>query len=378
MKNPFIYGEIVTGTDFCDRENELKELIRDMQSGERVFLISPRRYGKSSLIGRVIEQMKAQGYLVAFIDLFKVSSLNHFLEIYVQSITKAAETTLSGYTKFIRDFLKGIRPKIVIDSRGKPCVEIGFHMIKDEILSYLPEIYDLPQQIAQKRKKNFIVIFDEFQELSSLDGERLEKSMRASMQNQPLVSYLFSGSRKHIMYDMVSDRNRAFYKMARIMSLGKLPEPVFSSYLKNKFVNSGYALDDDVIHSILKDCKDYPYNAQFICHKIWDMKSENKKVHYSDISEAIEEILKDLHQTYLTLWDNLSNHQKRLLEGIAKFGGKSIQSSEFIRSADLTASSSVQTSKKILINKDIIDKENGEYFFTDVFFREWISRKILS
>lgn len=377
MGNPFIYGEVVIGDDFCDREKERRELLRDLRSGERIFLISPRRYGKSSLIAEVSETLKKEGFLVAYLDLFKVSSLNQFLELYSHAVSKAAETTLSGFSKFVRDFLANIRPKVVIGPDGKPKVEIGFEMSKKEIFDHLNDLYDLPQKIAKKRREKFVVIFDEFQEIATLDGEKIEKAMRASFQRHGLVSYLFSGSKRRLMLSMVSDRNRAFYKMARVMTLDKLPGKIFSEYLANKFKKTGFVVEEGAIDKVLEISEEYPYNTQFVCHKLWDIKYESRTVKIGDIDAAIEEILEDQGMPFIALWDTLSNHQKNLLMAIAKYGGENIQGAEFIKKGGLSAASSVQTSKDILSKRDILDKENGRYFITDVFFKEWVLRKIL-
>jgi AAA+ ATPase superfamily predicted ATPase len=375
MDNPFVYGKIVTGNDFCDREKEVRDLVRDLRGGERIFLISPRRYGKSSLIAMASEKLKQAGLLVAYIDIFKASSLTQLLEIYSQAISRAAESTSFGFTKFVRDFLSGIRPKVVIGPDGKPKIEIGFELNKKDVLVQLSDVYDLPQKIAQKRKKRFVIIFDEFQEIANLGGEKTEKAMRASMQRQPLVSYLFAGSKRHMMYSMVSDRNRAFYKMARIMTLDKLPRSFFLSHLENKFKKTGFRLEKGVIEKVLDAAEEYPYNAQFICHKLWDMNFEDKIIRIKDINKAIEEILDDQNMAYIALWETLSNHQKRLLASIAKRGGENIQGSEFINMGGLSAASSVQTSKSILLKRDILDKEGSCYLITDIFFKEWILRR---
>lgn len=378
MDNPFVYGEVVTGDDFCDREKELKELVADLKGGERIFLISPRRYGKSSLIAMAAEKLREKGLLVAYIDVFKASSLHQLLELYSQAVSKAAESTSSGFARFVRDFLSGIKPKIVVDPDGKPRIEIGFDLDKKEVLAQLSDVYELPQKIAQKRKKRFVVIFDEFQEIANLGGEKIEKAMRASMQRHSSVSYLFAGSKRHMMYSMVSDRNRAFYKMARVMALPKIPGRFFIAYLENKFKKTGFKLEKGVISAVLKAAEEYPYNTQFICHKLWDMRAENKKVKVADIDKAIEEILNDQNMVYIALWDTLSNHQKKLLMAMARWGGKNIQAAEFIRRGGLCAASSVQTSKARLLKKDIIDREGTAYFITDNFFKEWILRRVLS
>lgn len=306
-----------------------------------------------------------------------MSSLNQFFEVYSQAISRAAENTVSGFSKFVKDFFSGISLKVVIGSDGKPKIEIGMNTNKKELFSKLEEAYDLPQKIAERRKKKFVVIFDEFQEIAALDGDKIEKAMRASIQRQNKVSYLFSGSKRHLMYSMVSDKNRAFYKMASIMTLNKIPKDIFSDYLEGKFKRGGFTVEKGTIERVLEVSEEYPYNAQFICHRLWDIKLESRKIGPKDIDAAIDNILEDQEMAFIALWDSLSNHQKKLLMAIAKYGGQNIQGAEFIKMGGVGAASSVQTSKNILLKRDFLDKENNYYFITDIFFKEWILRKIL-
>ena len=50
MQNPFVYGEVVPAAAFVNRVAELDRLVGDLAASQKIFLISPRRYGKSSLI----------------------------------------------------------------------------------------------------------------------------------------------------------------------------------------------------------------------------------------------------------------------------------------------------------------------------------------
>jgi len=128
MKNPFIYGEVVTGEDFADREIELENIIRDLKDGQNIFLISPRRYGKTSLIMNALEKLQREGFYTAYIDLFKVSSFKGLLELYTEAVSSAAETKIGRFTGLIRDFFPNIHPKVVITSDGRPSIEIDYEV----------------------------------------------------------------------------------------------------------------------------------------------------------------------------------------------------------------------------------------------------------
>ncbi len=370
MENPFVYGEVVLGEGFADRKQEMQELIRDIEGGERVFLISPRRYGKTSLIMNVLEEIKKKGYLTAYIDLYKAPSLRDLLIQYSKGVASSGETTLEKMVKLAKELLPGLRPKIEVGTDGTPSLSIDYTAADRDIDRMLEEIYDAPETLAIKRRKRFVVVFDEFQEIQNLNGERIEKAMRASFQHQKRVSYIFAGSKSHLLIDMVINKNRAFYKMGKIMNLHKLPRREFYKFLLKKFEQSG------VMDRILDITEEYPYNAQFLCHELWDLNLDSKRITIGRIDDTLESILSRESNVYLALWDTLSLHQRRLLKAIAVGGGSNIFSKEYIQYYSLGALSSVQTSARLLMKKDILDKEGPTYFISDVFFKEWIARKM--
>jgi len=377
MKNPFRYGEVVTGEDFADRETELENIIRDLKAGQTIFLISPRRYGKTSLIINALKRLQKDGFLTAYIDLFKVSSFKSLLELYTGIVSRAAETKIERFNRLVRDFFPNIRPKVVITPDGSPSIEIDYEVKERSASKLFDEVYEAPQRIAKKRNKNFIVVFDEFQEITNLNGEVIEKGMRACFQHHDHVSYLFAGSRRHIISDMVSNKRRAFYNMGKVMPLGKIPVEEFKSFLEDKFSRTGFSLENGVLDEILDVTENYPYNVQFLCHELWNNCLDNRRVAYEDITPTMNRILDGQSAVYVTIWNTLPLHQKRILIAIASSGGENIFSRDFIRDNDLGAASSVQTSINLLMKKEIIEKEGNIYYISDVFFKIWIRKEMM-
>ncbi|MCK4495394.1 MAG: ATP-binding protein, partial [Candidatus Aminicenantes bacterium] len=165
MKNPFVYGEVVTGKDFADREDEIKELTRDLKDCEKIFLISPRRYGKTSLIINTLSKLRDAGIYSIYLDLYKATSLHKLLELYAREIAQEVETKLERAIRFMEETLPGLRPKITLNANGSPSIGIDYISSKLDVLRFLDEVFNLPQKLALKKKRNFVVVFDEFQEI---------------------------------------------------------------------------------------------------------------------------------------------------------------------------------------------------------------------
>lgn len=376
MNNPFVYGEAVKGKNFTDRKHELAEMEKDLSSGERIFLISPRRYGKTSLIINVLDKMKSRNFYTVYLDLYKATSIQQLIELYAREVAKAVESKIEKMFNFLKEALPGLRPSIQIQPDGTTTVGIDVIQRPLENLQFLDEIFDLPQRIARRKRKRFVVVFDEFQEIRNFDGDSIEKTMRACFQHHNKVSYIFAGSKRHILYDMISDPDRAFYKMGKIVNLSKLPRNEFTEFIKKTFTKTGFTIDKQTIHKILDLLDDYPYNTQYLCHKLWDDFYDRKRIDIQDVEPTIKKIIEENSPVFLTIWDNLSLPQRRLLHAIAVSETDHPYSQNFITSYNLGSPASVQTSLQLLEKRQILDKKNTVYFFTDVFFREWIKRKM--
>lgn len=377
MENPFHYGEIVTGDNFADREEELSSLVADLQGSVRLFLVSPRRYGKSSLLASTIIKLRRQGCLSAYIDLYKAPSLRSFAELYVSTLTAAAHSRFEDIARLLRQLAPALRPKLSVSSeQGGASVSFDVAFDGQEMQKKLRDIYDLPQQIALRKKKKLVVIIDEFQEIGNLGGAGMEKELRAAIQTHTHVNYVFAGSKQDVLLDMVRAKTRPFYQMGRIMVLGKIPRERFAGFLLRKFHASHYTVSTGTIDHVLETVEDFPHNGQFMCHEIWEMKRTSRRVDRSDVGAALTKILNNNSPLYLSLWDTLSLLQRRVLTALAREGAGGVYSKDTIARYDLGTPASTQTAVRGLQKKGILDRPNGAFFFSDVFFKQWIIRNI--
>ena len=370
--NPFVYGEVVTREHFADRVEELKILQRDLLDGQTIFLISPRRYGKTSLISNLFSRLKKKGAIVIYVDLYRCASLSQFLNLYVNLLFKSCETKLARVTRLIGELLSSVRPKISVTPDGAVHLELGISPIEKDLSRITEEIIDLPHRIAKRKKKIVVVAFDEFQEIKNFDGESMEKTIRSVIQHHRNVGYLFAGSKRHIIKDMIYREDRAFYKAGKVVNLGKIDRPIFAKFIRKKFEMTHFKIGSAMIEEIFSIANDCPYYVQYLCHELWDNYINTKKIEKGALAVVLKKIVTEESPIYVTIWNELTLHQRRLLQAIATSSGKNIFSQEFVLRNELNSTSSVQTSANLLMDKGILDRENGEYFIEDLFFKYWI------
>jgi len=376
MQNPFKFGSVVTGEDFADRRRELAELVRELKDGQHLFLLSPRRYGKTSLILTLLDRLHGRGTLVAYVDVFRTTTPAQLLELMAGTILCAAESRPERLLRLAMDLLGRLRPQVGADATGRPTLALDIGTSPRSLLGLQEEVLALPERLAMKRKRRLVLAFDEFQEILRFPGAGLEKAMRSHFQRHRHVSYLFAGSRQTTLQDMATRERSPFYKFGRVMSLGSIPPEEFAPFLEARFKRGGLAVTQEGLDAALAAADDVPYNVQRLCHQLWNLRAgKAARVTEQDIGEALATILGQDAPYFSAAWERLSLHQRQVLQAIAKAGGRNVFSRDFLTTHRLGSHSSVQTSLRLLLKEQVLFKTNGEYRIADPFFREWIGTR---
>ena len=377
--NPFVYGEVVPASAFVDRETELDRLTGDLRAGQKIFLISPRRYGKSSLVRQALGAVSRGGALTAEITVSSFSSYVSFLEGYAQTLL-AVETRLDRAASWLREMIKGIRAEIRVepDPAGKRQLSVAFPSIRsDRDVSRLAhEVFALPGRIAEARRRPMAIALDEFQAIGAFNGGSVEHALRAAVQIQRQVSYVFSGSEPTLMERMLG-RSRPFYKAGPVMRLQKIPADRFEQFIEARFKASGIKAAPGLGAAVVDLAGNLPYDVQRLAHEVWDdARSDGRRsADLEDLHNTLKRLLGEHETLFEGMWQRLTLAQRGALRATVLEEGRELLSADVRSRYRLSGTSTVQASLGALVREDVIAREGERYVVVDSLFREWIARR---
>ncbi len=377
MENPFRYGGIVLGPYFADRQNELEELKKEVKNLNRVFLVSPRRHGKTCLLFNLIESLKAEKIPAAYIDLNAHPDIRSLAGDYALQTCQALETNRDKLMKLLSG-LKNYKPRFSVEAEGTMISAELISTSQDkDALAALLESMQYAENLAKRKRKNLVVIIDEFSELTKYNGQTLEKALRSQIQKHQRIAYIFSGSEQSIMLAMLRDRKRAFFKLGRIMELGPIDRSTYTDFILQWLEKGRITASARDLELIFELGVDVPYNIQRLCNNMWDLAQKDNKV-TTDIIEKLPIIIARQDSPHYELfWRTASPLQKKILIALSKEPNLKPLSKEFALRYQISPPSSIKASLVSLIKKGIIYRTlEGSYQFTDNFMPYWIDSMI--
>jgi AAA+ ATPase superfamily predicted ATPase len=372
MKNPFEYGGVVTGDAFCNREAEKTDLLKAIRNDEKLFVFSERRFGKTSLVRNVIAKLPHKDTVSAYVDLWPTDDEPRFVTALAKAITSSMTTSVEKLLTTAKELFSSLVPTITLNDEGKPELSFGFSR-NVKIDQAIEEVLETADRIANKEKKNVVVVFDEFQQILQYENDLVERKLRSVIQNHRKVAYIFLGSRRHLIQKMFMEKNRPLYRAGGHYPLGPISEKDWTPFIRNHFRTTERLMSDDLIHSIYTRTQGHPFYTQHLCHAVWELCDRKAKVTPKMLDDATQLLLERENYAYTTLWESLAVNQRKFLKGLASEAGK-VQpfSSEFIGQYGLGSGSNVQRAVDSLIEKDVIDRDNGSFLISDRFFRLWV------
>ena len=378
MENPFIYGEIAPGDSFVDRETELDRLVTDLGGGQKVFLISPRRYGKSSLIRQALTRLAGRAALTVEVTVSSHSSYLSFLEGYARALA-TVETKAQRARAWLTEALTAARPEFRLDARSTGGgISVSFptvHSARD-VARLANDVFALPGRLASERRRTVVVALDEFQAVDAFNGGSVEHALRAAAQQQRQVGYVFAGSEPSLMEKMIGPK-RPFYKAGPVMRLQKIPARVFAAWLESRFAKTGLKPEEGLGHAIVDLAGNLPYDVQRLAHETWDdVKSAGgRRVGLDDLHETLGRLLAEQDTVFEAIWQRLTLPQRAVLRAVVLEGGSGILAADTRLRHRLGSPSTIQTSLNLLVKQDLLHRENGQFVVVDSLLREWVARK---
>jgi hypothetical protein len=374
--NPFVYGEVVPAVAFVDREAELDRLARDLLAGQKIFLISPRRYGKSSLVRQALRAAARGGALTVEVTVSSYSSYVAFLEGYARALL-GIETRLDKARAWMRDMLGSVRPEFRLepDDRGGSQLAVSFPSARSErdISRLAQDVFALPGRIAEARRRRLAVALDEFQAIGSFDGGNVEHALRAAVQHQRQVGYVFSGSEPSLMERMLG-RSRPFYKAGPVMRLQKIPADRFADFIEARFRATRLRPAAGLGAAVVELAGNLPYDVQRLAHEVWDDAQGGRTVGLDDLHQTLKRLLGEHEAIFEATWQRLTLAQRAALRAAVLEEGRELLSGDVRARYRLGGSSTVQASLSALVREEILAREGAQFVVVDSLLREWVAR----
>lgn len=370
-KAPFMFGKIASGPDFTNREKETTQLLQNFHVGINTILISPRRWGKSSLVKKVTEHPKNKNTNIryCFIDLFNIRTEQEFYEAYVKELIKVTSTKWEERVEQAKKFFKKIIPQFTVGLN--PDNEFSVGLDWKEIKKAPEEILNLAETICKAKKIKLVVCIDEFQNISFFDDPlAFQKKLRAHWQHHKNTSYCLYGSKRHLLMELFSSPSKPFYKFGDVIFLEKIKEQYWISFIKKRFRETGKNIEPSQALRIAQAMENHPYFVQQLSQQVWLL--TNKECTNKTIDKALQNLLDHSTILYQRETDNLTNMQLNFLKAMCH-DVKQLSSAETINTFKLGTSANVVRTREALENKEIIDTVGG-LDFIDPLYKTWLTK----
>ena len=370
MNIPFAYGKIVEDADFTDRTEETAHLKGNFMSLTNTVIISPRRWGKSSLVTKAIKSAKAEQKDILFVrmNIFKCETPQEFYSLFakktMEEISSSAESLLSNAKEFIARLL----PKLTIsDPLSQYEIALGVDVKSNPIDE---DILDLPQQIAEKKKKKIVVCIDEFQQIGEFaETLKFQKTLRSHWQSHPDVAYILYGSKKHMMLHIFGEYNSPFYRFGDMMFLPKIANEEWRKFIVERFEDTKKSITTDLAGYLAEQVENHPYYVQQLAQYTWlrTQQTCTKTI----VDEALQAMLDSLNLQFVNLMDTFTEKQRNFLCAVSE-GAKKLSSVDTLQRYQLGTSGNLRIIKDALKKRDLIDVTGKDIQIQDPILKRWI------
>lgn len=372
MENPFIITGHIDSEYFCDRQKESERIITEITSGENIVLMAARRIGKSKLIDYCLESPQVkQNFITVSVDILRTSSINEFAYELGKAVFQVAARRNQKMLKMVVATLKSINGRFGYDSiNNMPVFNLSLGDISNPLYT-LDEIFACLEQAEKK----CIVAIDEFQQIGYYPEKNMEAILRTYIQKCSNASFIFSGSERHLITKMFTEKAHPFYNSADIMNLDAISLDKYTEFAIRLFQKFGKQIDTDAITEVYHTFEGNTYYIQKVMHELFNRTDSNACADTAMANGAINSMLLDNDHKFSEMMSHLTLPQKELLYAIAREGlARQITSVAFIKKYNLRSASSVQTAVKKLMDYHLVSTSKATYYIEDQLLKLWLQR----
>ena len=371
----FVFGVSVSDYNFIGRKEEIRRLKMNFEEGINTILISPRRWGKTSLVRKVCEVVDREKVIPVFVDIFKCKTEYEFYNALAEAVLKQTASKAELWMDNARDFIARLSPKVSFSP--EPNSEFALSLGISPKTHAPEEILSLAEEIAQKRQKRIVVCIDEFQQIGEMaDSVSIQKRLRSVWQHQRLTSYCLFGSKKHTMMNVFQKRNMPLYQFGDFKFLDKIPTETWVEYIVQHFKDRQRTISTEQAAKICQLVDNYSSYVQQLSWLVFSLIDEGQVVTDEHLKQGVKDLLNSQEQLFMQQIEPLTAYQMNFLRCILSghhddFGETAVRE-EF----QLGSVSNITRLKTALVDKDIVEMSGKRYYITDPVFALWFRSRM--
>lgn len=374
MENkPFVFGVAASGDNFTDRKSETARLLTNFRSGVNTVLISPRRWGKTSLVRKVCRLAQTDELKIVYLDIFSCRSDADFYDAFASAVLKQTSTKVEEWMENIRQFLSRISPKISLGA--DPAADFSFSLELTPKREDIYEILQLPEKIAEKKGCRIVVCIDEFQQIGEFkDSKTFQKRLRSVWQLQKHVSYCLFGSKKHLMNELFECKSLPFYKFGDAIYLQKIATADWVGYIRSRFEATGKSIPAELAEEICRRVDNHSSYVQQLAWLVWTR--TGKEATRQELEAAFQDIIDQNTPLFEKQTESLTSFQMNFLRAIIDGVHSEFTTQEVMRKYQLGSSANVSIIKRALIKKELIEIDKRKAVIPDPIMKVWLQREL--
>lgn len=370
---PFTFGVATSGDNFTDRKKETERLLLNFRHGINTILISPRRWGKTSLVQKVCHLAQSDKLKVVYLDIFSCRSDKDFYEAFASAVLKQTSSKLDEWVENIKLFLSRITPKISIGTDPMTDFSISFEINPKS--NDVDDILQLPEKIAQKKGCNIVVCIDEFQQIAEFkDSKIFQKRLRSVWQLQKSASYCLFGSKKHLMNELFEKKSYPFYKFGDAIYLSKIGTQDWIEYIYRRFEATGKHISKELAEKICLIVDNHSSYVQQLAWLVWIHTDEVATE--QDFEAAYQDIIDQNTPLFEKQTESLTTYQMNFLRAVVDGVHSEFTTQEILHKYQLSSSANVSIVKRALVKKELIEIEKRQVVIPDPVMVVWLKREL--
>ncbi|MEG0796961.1 MAG: ATP-binding protein [Odoribacter sp.] len=371
---PFVFGVATSGDNFTDREKETARLLLNFTHGINTVLISPRRWGKTSLVKKVCRLAQSDKLKIVYLDIFSCRTDEEFYDIFASAVLKQTSSKFDELMENAKLFLSHITPKFTIGT--DPMTDFSMSLELNNKKNDMNEILQLPEKIAQKKDLQIVICIDEFQQIAEFkDSKTFQKRLRSVWQLQQSVSYCLFGSKKHLMNELFEKRSLPFYKFGDAIYLPKISTADWILYICERFESTGKHISKEFAERVCLTVDNHSSYVQQFAWLLWIQTQDDATE--QNFENAYQDLIDQNTPLFEKQTENLSAYQMNFFRAVVNGVHSEFTSQEVLQKYQLGSSANVSTIKRALIKKELIEIENKQVELADPVMKLWLKQEFV-